>query len=104
MFKTYGDLLDAARPVNGLWHTITFTVNKTATQDYKARHVGRYNERGIEKEEAKVADVFLGMVNAFMEKDAKGQMPMPNVATLILDTREHVYIAWAVAQRLAGRA
>ncbi len=100
MFASYRDLLDASHAHDGMWHTITHAVNKTATENYKAAHCGRYNARGIEKEEDVVAGVFLNTVNACLDHERT----LNEVAALILDHRTHIYVAWAVAQRLAGKA
>jgi hypothetical protein len=99
MFTSYRDLLDVSHRFDGMWHTITHAVNQAATENYKSKHCGRYNARGIEKEEDVVASVFLSTVNAALERD----LSLTEVAGLILDQRPHTYIAWAVAQRLKGK-
>lgn len=99
-FATYQDLLDAARKHDGMWQTITSSVAKAATQSYKEKHCGRYNARGIEKEEGFIQGHFLSMFN-LCATDAR---TLNEVATIVLDSHEYLAVAWAVAQRLKGKA
>ncbi len=96
-FESFEQLTDAVREKKGIHYAcqVKSAVYQAACQNYRARH-GRGNERGEAKEEKVVQASFVETVNDFIAHERT----MSDVSDIILDSRSHVAVAWAIAQVL----